>query len=866
MPSVWILGLAGVLYVPDATSLHEELARYASGTRVMYVAAHPDDEHTELLSYLASGRHAQVVYLSLTRGDGGQNRIGAEVGPALGVLRTQELLSARRIDGAEQLFTRALDFGYSKSAEETLEIWDDAAVLEDVVYAIRAFRPHVIITRFPETGDTHGHHLASARLARRAFAAAADPSVQVMGLPPWQALRLAHDVPQFMAGAGPVEGALGVPIAGFDAWRGRSFGEIAALSRSQHRSQGFGTVSERAAVSAQFVPIGGTAAQTDLLEGIQGSWSELEGGERLGRMALAASDAFDPSHPEASVAALVEVRRALSAMSASALRDELMSEADALIVACAGFFVDVRSASAAVRPGTDVTLEVELLRRTALPVRIESLTVDVRASGARSRVAALAAPIELEQGVIAAPPLAGHIPSDAAPSVLPWLAAPPERGHYLAEGLDRIAPWPAASLGADIVVNIAGISIPLRRAVRNVHADPVLGERAREVEVLPAIVLDASRPVSLAAPGGTTSVELTAHGAPGTYEVALEAASGWTLTPEQASITIGESGTADVSFMATAGEGAAPITIRPTWRVTGGTFAPALAATLLDYPHVPACTVLLPSAVRLVPVALRSLAGERWRVGYVEGTGDAVAASLSSAGMDVTTLDLPALSGDLSRFDAIVIGPRAYNATPALFTAHDALMSYADAGGTVIVQYQTVNRLETLSGPIGPAPLRIDRTRVTDEDAAVELLAADHRALTTPNAIGPADFEGWVQERGLYFGQEWDAAYTPLLRMHDPGEAPADGSLLVAAHGQGHVVYTALSFFRQLPAGTPGAYRLFENLIALGTARAGADASVPATRAEEPPPFGSWRTLYVLIAVALTVFIGFMVWLRRRYG
>ena len=253
-------------------------------------------------------------------------------------------------------------------------------------------------------------------------------------------------------------------------------------------------------------------------------------------------------------------------------------------------------------------------------------------------------------------------------------------------------------------------------------------------------------------------------------------------------------------------------------------------------------------------------------MGYVEGTGDEVAASLSSAGMNVTTLDLAALSGDLSRFDAIVIGPRAYNATPALFTAHDALMSYADQGGTVIVQYQTVNRLETLSGPIGPAPLRIDRTRVTDENAAVELLAADHPALTTPNAIGPADFEGWVQERGLYFGQEWDAAYTPILRMNDPGEAPADGSLLVAAHGQGHVVYTGLSFFRQLPAGTPGAYRLFENLIALGPARAALPDAAPVSRIEEPPPFGSWRTLYVVIALALTVFIGFMVWLRRRYG
>ena len=490
--------------------------------------------------------------------------------PALGVLRTQELLSARRIDGAEQLFTRALDFGYSKSAEETLEIWDDAAVLEDVVYAIRAFRPHVIITRFPETGDTHGHHLASARLARRAFTAAADPSVEVMGLPPWQALRLAHDVPQFMAGATPVENALGVQIAGFDAWRGRSYGEIAALSRSQHRSQGFGTVSERAAVTAQFVPIGGTAAQTDLLEGITGSWSELEGGERLGRMALAASTAFDPWHPEASVAALAEVRRALAAMPASSLRDELMSEADALIVACAGLFADVRLGTAEVRPGADVTLEVELLRRTSLPVRVDSILVDVATSSGRARVAALSTGVDLEQGVIASPPLAGSIPTDAAPSVLPWLAAPPESGHYLAEGLDRIAPWPAASLGATLLVNIAGVAIELRRAVRNVHADPVLGERAREVEVLPAIVIDAAQPVSLASPGGTTSVDLTIRGAAGSYEVTLDAPAGWSIDPAVASVTIGESGTADAHFTATAGEGAAPVRIQPTWRITGG--------------------------------------------------------------------------------------------------------------------------------------------------------------------------------------------------------------------------------------------------------------------------------------------------------
>ncbi|MDQ3032361.1 MAG: hypothetical protein M3Y87_08105, partial [Myxococcota bacterium] len=319
---------------------------------------------------------------------------------------------------------------------------------------------------------------------------------------------------------------------------------------------------------------------------------------------------------------------------------------------------------------------------------------------------------------------------------------------------------------------------------------------------------------------------------------------------------------------------------RPTWRRAGeDALAPALEASMLDYPHVPERSVLLPARTRLVPVALRSLAGQRWRVGYVEGTGDEVASSLTEAGMDVVPLELASLGGDLSGYDAIVVGVRAFNRWPELDARHAALMAYVERGGTLIVQYQTVNRLESLRGPIGPAPLTIGRGRVTDQNAAVELLAPEHPALRTPHEIGPADFEGWVQERGLYFAESWDAAYTPLLRIADPGEEPADGALLVAAHGEGHFVYAGLSFFRQLPAGTAGAYRLFENLVALGTPSSQASSSdvaitaplraTPDARAideQDPPPFGTWRGIYLGVAWLLVGFMVLFFWLSRRFG
>jgi LmbE family N-acetylglucosaminyl deacetylase len=888
MPSVWIIGLAGVLSSSDAALLHDGLARLASGIRVMYVAAHPDDEHSELLAYLASGRHAQVAYLSLTRGDGGQNRIGSEQGAMLGVLRTQELLAAREIDRAHQLFTRALDFGYSKSAEETLEIWGDDAILEDVVRAIRAFRPHVIITRFPETGETHGHHLASARLARRAFALAGDPSVLAGDLPPWAATRLVHDVPRFLASApreasGGEAAGLTVDIGGFDPWRGRSFGEIAGESRSRHRSQGFGTVGRRGVSAVRLEALEGATAQGDLLAGIGGAWQELPGGAPLGRAIAAARDAFDPRHPERTVPALLAVRRSLGAMPESVLRDELVSAIDALVVGCAGVFVDVRSPSAIVYPGATVALEVEALRRSPLAVRLDAITVDVarRSGRARAGAAVLDGPIDLVEGTITAPAISATIPADAAPSVLPWLAAEPEGGRYVAEGRARIAPWPEASVAASVTITIGGETMTMRRAVRHVRADPVLGERAREVEVHPALAVTPERRVAIAGPRGATTVALTARGAPGRYEVAIAMPQGWTLSPEVATVELDADGRADIRFDARAGEGAVAGAGRVSWRRAGeagaggdgasdGVMVPALEATSLDYPHVPERTVLLPSQVRLVPVALRSLAGHRWRIGYVEGTGDEVASSLLEAGMDVTSLGVPALAGDLSSYDAIVIGARAFNSSPQLHEHHAALLAYAEAGGTVIVQYQTVNRLESLRAPIGPAPFRIDRTRVTDQTATIELLAPDHPALRTPHAIGAADFEGWVQERGLYFAEEWDPAYTPLLRMNDPGEAPADGALLVATHGEGHFVYTGLSFFRQLPAGIPGAYRLFENLIALGRARAVADGPAQGARdpagEDEPPPFASWPVIYGGVAALLVIAIALFAWLSRRYG
>ena len=828
---------------PNAAQIALGLRKLGVAGSVLYVAAHPDDENTALLAHLANGALLRTAYLSITRGDGGQNLIGSEQGAALGLIRTQELLAARRIDGAEQFFTRARDFGFSKSSDETLRIWNKDAVLADVVAVIRKFRPDVIVTRFsPEPAETHGHHTASAILALEAFHAAADPKFHpeqlVGGVGVWQARRLFWNRSSFfIKPTDDVSGDAKLDVDGYNPLLGESYGEMAADSRSMHKSQGFGVARTRTPIVEYFKllasadpkeaaagkPLGG------ILDGIDVTLKRFPGATRLRGLVDKAIAKFDPAAPYASVPALVAVDGALAEISDASWRSEKQREVSNLLVACAGLFVDATASDYRAAPGTTVEVTATAVDRSPVAVTLDEVRFPFQASGhnvahelARKQDggkvsgAAASAPFELKQGL--------KLPADLAPTTPYWLEAPPEAGLYPAEPAFIGLPERASPVEVTFVFAIGGRKFTVARPVSYKWTDPVMGERYRPLEVTPAVSVRPEASV-LMFPRGVTqtlTVRLVAGVPSATGVLRPEAPAGWTVEPASAPFALGAVGseaalTFRVRLNAGAGTAAAPALLRVVAEIGGARLSRGVVR--IEHAHIPIQTYLVPSDVRLVPVDL-AVAGKR--IGYIPGPGDEVPASLRQVGYEVTILSDEALAAGapaLARFDAVVVGVRAFNTNERLRAAHAALMAYVEGGGILVLQYNTNNRLAPLTVPLGPWPFEIGQKRVTDETAAVTFAVPGSPALTTPNAIGPKDFEGWVQERGLYFAEKWDSHYQTPLSMHDPGEPGQAGSLLWARSGKGTFVYTGLAFFRQLPAGVPGAYRLFANLLAGGHPR-----------------------------------------------
>lgn len=802
---------------------------------VLYVAAHPDDENTRLLAWLANARGLRAVYLSMTRGDGGQNLVGPELGPLLGVIRTHELLRARGIDGAEQLFTRAVDFGYSKSADETLAIWGHDEVLADVVAAVRATRPDVIMTRFSIDPPNHGHHTASAMLAREAFVAAGDPSrfpAQIAaGLAPHRAARLYENKSSWRFKEGEdLTRYLAVDVGGFSPELGMSYPELAAESRTMHKSQGFGSAPTYGAAPEYFEPVmpeawpapapgpGQTSAPgpgQDPLAGIDFTWARFPRTEALRAAIDAARKAFDARHPEALVPALVAVRAALSALpDDNPYKDAKRAEVEALLCACAGLVLDARAPSPVAIAGEPLTVTATAVARRPVDVAVALRWPDGAAGEARTL--APNAVDKREARVVPAGP----------PSTPYWLREPHGPGLFVVTeraGLPNglFPPIAPPDLAVRFTVTIGGASFEVARPVRYAWVDPVAGERFRAVELLPPVTVTPAAPVRMFpdAKARAVDVRVRAHGAARAGEVRLvlpEGVPGWKVSPASRPFALDAEAEATVTFeVSPPPPSKSPQSLALDVVATLGSAAWDRAELVIEHAHVPTTTLLSAARVRLVPFALKT---GGTRIGYLAGAGDDVAASLAQVGYDVTLLDPKTLGeADLGAFAAIVAGIRAYNVAPELKRLHPALMRYVERGGTYLVQYVTSNRQRPLGDvPIGPAPFTIDQGRVTDERAAMTALDPKHPALTTPNAIGADDFAGWIQERGLYFADTWDKAYTPIFAANDPGEKPLQGSVLVMRHGKGAFVYTGLAFFRQLPEGVPGAYRLFANLLALG--------------------------------------------------
>lgn len=805
----------------NAAEMRLALQKLSVVGSALYVAAHPDDENTAMLAWLANERLVRTGYLSVTRGDGGQNLIGDEQGDLLGLIRTEELLAARRIDGAEQFFTRAVDFGFTKSSEETLRLWNRDAVLADVVWVIRNMRPDVIVTRFPTTGEGgHGQHTASAILANEAFTAAADPKrfpEQLKYVQPWQAKRIFWNAWRPDPNAPPLEGALTVELGGYNALLGRSYGEIAGVSRSMHRSQGFGVAERRGSMKNFYIQTGGDPAAGDLFEGIDLTWKRVPGGTEIAPEVERVRADFDPEHPEKSIPALLTLRKKIAALQ-SPLAAAKLDEIDEIIRSAAALWLEAVGSAPEVSAGETTTIRVAAVLRN--PAAVSPTSLSFR-DGEGREVAFT--PKSIPTGALKLnEPSTGEVELTvpAGPTSPHWLEgrSNEERPRNMAEvknPLLRTTAGSAAPLTALFSLDVAGTPLQYEIPVAYRSTDPVLGERYRIVAMAPQIVVDA--PQTLLFPtAAKRQVSLTVEKETGGVwkgTIAPNAPHGWTITPASAPISMNGEGRQRVTFTIQPPDqtSSQPLHFSLT-REGSETSRIAQTRAFADYEHIPPQLTFPITSVRLVRAEVKK-AGEK--IGYVRGSGDRIPDALQQIGYVVTELtDADLESGDLSGYDTIVLGVRALNNRDAAKKNVDRLFAWLENGGTLLVQYNTMG--PTLAKNLSPFPLEVSRDRITDEEAAVTFTAPAHPLLNFPNKISAADFSGWVQERGVYFPAKTSEPWETVLAMHDPGESDLTTGIVSARYGKGTYVYTPLALFRQIPAGVPGAYRLLANLVSAG--------------------------------------------------
>ncbi len=794
-------------FVKAQTSLSPNAAEIKIGLNklnvlgsVLYIAAHPDDENTRLLAWLAREKMYRTGYLSLTRGDGGQNLIGSEQGEQLGLIRTQELLAARRVDGAEQFFTRANDFGFSKTAEETLRIWNRDHILADVVWTIRKFRPDVIITRFTDDARAgHGHHQSSSILAQLAYTAAADPAMfpeQLRYVKVWQARCILLNGANF-GGVNTAENAsLKIDISEFNALLGKGYGEIAAESRSNHKSQGFGSARQRGPASESFSLWKGTMPKSSLLEGVETTWKRVPRAEKVQLSLDKIIREYDMEAPEKSVAPLVSLLGEVEALQDDYWKDLKSQEIRDLIVSCAGLWFESYADAPSIAVTDPITVTNQIVKRTAVDVKLIGLTPNA-SDGQTPLALAKNQPINLSVRLQ---------PTELTQPY--FLVKPHPIGEYTVDDplLIGNAENPSPP-NVRYVFNIAGKNISYTRPVVYKFTDQVKGEIYRPLTIVPPVAISPLNQVVLASDNlpRSWSATLTNYTASANGTLTVEVPAGWIAEPVSIPFSLAKKGAQQVVRISIRSTAAAVSgKLKATVTVNGHAYSQDLKT--IQYDHIPTITYFPQAETKLVKLDLK-MAGKK--IGYIPGAGDLVPDMLRQIGYNVTTLSGD--EADFSSYDAIITGVRAYNVNPAMAINQPRLLRYVEQGGTLLIQYN-VNR-PLVMDQIGPYPFTVGAERVTEEDAPVTLLKPEHPVLVYPNKITPADFNGWIQERGIYFATAADPRYQAVLSMGDTGAKPSDGSLLVANYGKGRFVYTSLVFFRELPAGVPGAYRLFVNLI-----------------------------------------------------
>ncbi|MFD2587130.1 PIG-L family deacetylase [Croceitalea marina] len=806
----------------SSNDIHHELKKLNFLGTALYLAAHPDDENTRLISYLANHTKARTAYLSLTRGDGGQNLIGAELRELLGVLRTQELLAARRVDGGEQRFTRANDFGYSKHPDETLEIWNKEQVLGDVIWTIRNLKPDVIINRFDHrrAGRTHGHHTSSAILSMEAFDLAASEDVYPEHLEStdvWQPKRLFYNTSWWRYGSQEAfdkvdkSNMLKMDVGVYYPAFGKSNNEIASLASSQHLCQGFGRISTRGSQDEYIELLKGDLPENknNIFDGINTTWSRVKGGEAIGEILYEVEKNFDFRNPSSHIPKLLEAYTLLQKVEDKHWRELKSEHLKDIIFACSGLYLEANASSSSATRGETLKIVVEALNRSNSKIKLNAVVIENTGASIRQAVNLATNKKEnLELDLT--------IPKNAAFTTPYWLDTKGSLGMYEVSDKSLIGkPETPPAFMVNYELDFNGSILNFKKPIVYHYSKPDKGEIYEPFVVLPEVTSSFKDDVVLFADNSAKEITLSIRAGRDKISgtVVLNHPKGWSISPSSIDFEIAQKN--DVQnflFKVSPPKQESEGSIFPIITVNGNSYTRKLVE--INYDHVPKQSILLPSETKVVRLNILKSGNN---IGYVVGAGDKVPESLEQIGYNVETIAVNNIQeGSLSKYDGIVVGIRAYNVVEELKFKQAFLLDYVKEGGNLIIQYNTAGRWREQFKNIAPYPITISRDRVTNENAEVEILAKNHSLINFPNTITQNDFDGWVQERGLYFPNEWSKEFTPILSMNDEGENPKTGSLLVAPYGKGNYIYTGLSFFRELPAGVPGAYKLFANMLSIG--------------------------------------------------
>lgn len=802
---------------PTSSDIYNQIEKLNFLGSVLYIAAHPDDENTKLISYLSNETKARTGYLSLTRGDGGQNLIGTELRELLGVLRTQELLAARRIDGGEQFFTRANDFGYSKEPLETFDIWNKDAILNDVILTIRRFKPDVIINRFNHQtpGTTHGHHTASAILSFEAFDKANDPAIypeQLKTVSTWQPKRLFFNTSWFFYGSeenfkkADKSNLFAINTGVYYPLKGKSNGEIAALSRSQHQCQGFGTTGTRGneIEYLDFLKGDYPKDKNNIFEGINTTWTRVKGGEAIGKILTDIQKNFNFKNPEVHLTKLIEAYKLIDQLEDEHWKTIKKLELENIIVATCGLYLESVASLQNTNPNSEITLKLEATNRCNEPIEIVS---------ADFSNTILTEEVKLENNIPFKTEKQIKIPENVPFSSPYWLNEKGTLGLFSVPDMNMRGKSETDPLKLHWKIRICNVTFDIYKNLVYKFNDPVKGEMYKPFAVLPEVTTEILNKVELF-PNNRKhiiSVKVRAGKDNCKGDVIFDLPADWKVWPKKIAFEIPQKGgEKKVTFEVTPPSYPTEAVAKSIAVIDGVRFDKKLVT--IDYSHIPLQQVLMPSEAKFNKIEIET---RGTNIGYIMGAGDEVPESLRQMDYNVTLLSPEKISAEnIKDFDAILVGIRAYNTVDALKFKQNILFDYVKNGGTMIVQYNTNGKLVT--NDIAPFELKLSQDRITEETAKVTFLNPKHPVLNFPNKITEKDFDCWIQEQGLYYPNKWGKEFTPILSAHDKNETPKDSGLLIAKYGNGHYIYTGLSFFRELPEGVPGAFRLMANLIAVG--------------------------------------------------